>query len=182
MHIPITPCGLKNGAPCEVFATGETWKKLQRFAIRKRSVVPPHQAIKIGGLTFEAFPVEHSLIAPAVGYRVTCTGNSIFYVPDVVSIPELGRALSGVSVYVGDGATISRPLVRKRNTALIGHAPITVQLQWCKEESISRAFFTHCGSQIVTGDKKATTEKIRMLGRELSIDVQIADDGVEIVV
>jgi phosphoribosyl 1,2-cyclic phosphodiesterase len=174
--------GLKNGAPCKVFATRETWKTLQRFAIRKRSVVTPHQAIEIGDLTFEAFPVEHSLIAPAVGYRVTGTRSSIFYVPDVVSIPEPARALSGVSVYIGDGASITRPLMRKRDSVLIGHAPITVQLRWCKQESISRAFFTHCGSQIVAGDIKATAEKIRMLGRELDIEVQIAHDGLEIVI
>jgi hypothetical protein len=99
-----------------------------------------------------------------------------------VSIPELGRALSGVSVYIGDGATVTRPLVRKRDSALIGHAPITVQLQWCKQESVPRAIFTHCGSQIVTGDITATTEKVRMLGRELTIDVQLAHDGLEVVV
>jgi phosphoribosyl 1,2-cyclic phosphodiesterase len=171
---------LKNGAPCEVFATQESWKALQRFAIPKRSVVAPHQAIELGDLTFEASPVEHSLIAPAVGYRITGTSSSRFYVPDVVSIPELGRALSGVSVYIGDGATTTRPLVRKRNSALMGHAPITVQLQWCKQEGISRAFFTHCGSQTVTGNTKMTTEKIRTLGRELDINVRIAHDGLEI--
>jgi phosphoribosyl 1,2-cyclic phosphodiesterase len=174
--------GLKNGAPCEVSATEETWKTLQRFALPKRFVVAPQQAIRIGGLTFVAFPVEHSLVAPAVGYRITGTGSSIFYVPDVISIPEPARALSGVSVYIGDGATITRPLARKRDNALIGHAPIAVQLQWCKRESIPGAVFTHCGSQIVAGDIKATTEKIRMLGRELDIGVQIAHDGLEIVV
>jgi hypothetical protein len=104
------------------------------------------------------------------------------YVPDVVSIPELVHALSGVSVYIGDGATITRPLVRKRDSALIGHAPITAQLKWCREVGIGRAIFTHCGSQIVAGNTKATTDKVRTLGRELSIDVQIAYDGMKIVV
>src|SRR5437764_14501648 len=84
------------------------------------------KSIEIGDISLEAFPVEHSLIAPAAGYRITCAGNSIFYVPDVVSVCDQARALSGASVYIGDGASISRPLVRKRDGALIGHAPIKV--------------------------------------------------------
>jgi phosphoribosyl 1,2-cyclic phosphodiesterase len=174
--------GLKNAAPCEVFATRESWKKLRTFAIRNRSLVTPHKPIKIGDVTVEAFPVEHSLVAPAVGYRVTCTGRSIFYVPDVASVPELSRALSGISVYIGDGATVTRPLVRKRDGALIGHAPISVQLQWCEQENIGKAVFTHCGSQIVRGDKRAMKEKIRALGREVGIDTRIAYDGFEMTV
>lgn len=174
--------GLKNGALCEVFATDETWKRLENFAIRNRSLVRLHQPIKIDSLTFEAFPVEHSLIAPAVGYRVTSAGSSIFYVPDVASIPELARALKGVSVYIGDGATVTRPLVRKRDKALIGHAPITVQLQWCTQEGVRRAFFTHCGTQIVSDDERALAEKIHGLASELAVDARIAHDGLEIVV
>ena len=172
--------GLKNGAPCEVFATAETWEKLRNFGIRSRSVVPPHEPIKIGELTFQAFPVEHSLRAPAVGYRLASNNSSVFYVPDVASIPELEQVLSGVSVYIGDGATVRRSLIRQRAGALIGHAPITVQLQWCKQENVPRAFFTHCGSQIVNAGPKATAEEIRTLGHRLSIDAQIAHDGLEI--
>ena len=100
--------GLKNSAPCEVFCNGPRLGRSYRVKL---------------------YPVEHSLIAPAVGYRVTGAGHSIFYVPDVASIPEVARALSGIAMYIGDGATISRPLVRRRDSALIGYAPITTQLQ-----------------------------------------------------
>ena len=174
--------GLRNGAPCAVFASDETWRKLKGFAIQNRFAIRPHNPIEIDDLTLEAFPVEHSLIAPAVGYRITCAGNSIFYVPDVVSIPEQTRALAGVSLYVGDGATVTRPLVRKTGGASIGHAPIRVQLRWCKQEGVSRAIFTHCGLQIVTGGNRAMAEKIRELGREMAIEAHVAYDGLEIVV
>jgi phosphoribosyl 1,2-cyclic phosphodiesterase len=174
--------GLKHGAPCEVFATPETWKRLDNFPIQGRSLITPNQPVRMAGRLFEAVPVEHSLIAPAVGYRITSGSGSIFYVPDVASIPERAKALAGVSVYIGDAATITRPLVRKRGSLLIGHASIAVQLQWCKEESIRRAFFTHCGSQIVTGDAQATTEQIRTLGRQVGINAEIAYDGLEIAV
>jgi phosphoribosyl 1,2-cyclic phosphodiesterase len=98
--------GLKNGAPCEVFATRETWKKLQNFAIGDRSVVVPYRAITICGLSFEAFPVQHSLVAPAVGYRISSSGRSILYVPDVVSIRKPARALSGISLCRSVGSSL----------------------------------------------------------------------------
>lgn len=172
--------GLKNGAPCEVFATAETWSKLKNVLIRNRAVILPREPIEIGNLIFVAFPVEHSLIAPAVGYRITHSGNSIFYVPDVAAIPNQAQALSGVSLYIGDGATISRPLVRKRDGVQIGHASIKAQLDWCKQERIPRTIFTHCGSQIVSGDERIITEKVGVLGRELAIDARLAYDGLEI--
>lgn len=174
--------GVKNGAPCKVFATRETWKKLRSFAIRDRRLVTAYEPIEIGGLTFQAFPVEHSLVAPAVGYRVRCSGSSIFYVPDVASIIKPQRALAGTGIYIGDGATITRPLVRKRNGALIGHAPIRLQLQWCRREGVQRAVFTHCGTQIVSGDEAALAEKIHDLASGLAIDACIAHDGLEIAV
>ncbi len=55
---------LKNGAPCQIFATSETWKRLQPFAIQSRYLVLPRHAIEICGLTFEVFSVEHSVVAP----------------------------------------------------------------------------------------------------------------------
>ena len=53
---------------------------------------------EICGVTFEAFPVEHSIRAPAVGYRVTAIGKGcVFYVPDVVRIYDRSAALAGMS-------------------------------------------------------------------------------------
>jgi hypothetical protein len=68
----------------------------------------------IHDIVFEAFPVEHSLRAPAVGYRVTSGRTSISYVPDVVSIYEPHEALSSIRLYVGDGASLRRPIIRKK--------------------------------------------------------------------
>jgi hypothetical protein len=78
----------------------------------------------IHDIVFEAFPVEHSLRAPAVGYRVTAGRTSISYVPDVVSIYEPHEALSSIRLYVGDGASLRRPIIRKKGLSLIGHASV----------------------------------------------------------
>jgi phosphoribosyl 1,2-cyclic phosphodiesterase len=174
--------GLKNGAPCEVFATAETWQRLRNFAIPDRRVIAPREAFAIGRLAFEAFPVEHSILAPAVGYRVSGGGSVIFYSPDVASIPDCSRALCGALIYIGDGATVTRPLLRRRGATIIGHSPISVQLNWCAREGVSRAVFTHCGSQIVAADARRISARIADLGKALGIKARIAHDGPAITV
>jgi len=120
--------GLVLGTACPVYATAETWSLLHACPIVQRRDVKPRAPADLGGVAFEAFPVEHSLLAPAVGYRIAAGGRSLFYVPDVAAIPDAAAALRGVDLYVGDGATLTRPILRRRDGALIGHAPVRTQL------------------------------------------------------
>jgi len=129
--------GLKRGAPCSVYATPETWETIKSYPIHSRKVIQVRQPWHIHGITFEAFPVEHSLLAPAVGYRIAKADVSVFYVPDLVRIHERQQALSGIALYIGDGASITRPLIRRREDASIGHASIRDQLEWCREDAWS---------------------------------------------
>lgn len=73
-----------------------------------------------------AFPVQHSVRAPAVGFRVSAGNSAFFYLPDVAELPNASDVLRRVDVYIGDGATIRRSMVREKNGMLIGHAPITI--------------------------------------------------------
>jgi phosphoribosyl 1,2-cyclic phosphodiesterase len=174
--------GLRLGSPCPVFATAETWEVLERYPITERHTILPHRKLQIGGLAFEPFPVEHSLRAPTVGYRLEGGGFRLIYVPDVASITEVARVFDGVDIYIGDGASIARPLLRKRGNVLIGHAPITAQIEWCRREGISRAIFTHCGSQIVAGDEELALSRIRELGREHGVEAALAYDSFKVLV
>jgi phosphoribosyl 1,2-cyclic phosphodiesterase len=174
--------GLKKGVACPVYATRETWERLEDFQIDQRLVVEHREPIKVQGIDFEAFRVEHSARAPAVGYRISAGKAAIFYVPDVVYVYDCKEALSGVQVYVGDGATIVRSMVRQRDNTLIGHTPIRTQLDWCKKENVSKAIFTHCGSQIVKGDERKISAKIRQMGKKCGVDAGIAHDGMEVVI
>jgi len=180
--------GLKEGAPCAVYATEASWETMETFDIEGRRTMPEREAIQIladgnsEGITFEAFPVLHSTRAPAVGYRVTAGRVEIFYVPDVAWIEDREAALSGVRVYVGDGATIKRSMVRKPGDVIIGHVPIQTQLTWCKKLQVPRAIFTHLGSQVVEGDERTLGSEIRDLAEERNVDrVEIAHDGMEVV-
>jgi len=115
--------GLASGAPCPVYASAETWSLIARYKLDDCRVVEPRLPFAIGGVRFEAFPVQHSLRAPAVGYRVSAGHATFFYVPDLAAIPEQRAALRGIDLYVGDGATVVRSMVRVKDHSLIGHAP-----------------------------------------------------------
>lgn len=169
--------GLAQGAPCPVYATKATWDLIDRFPICERREMPTRRPVMIGGVRFRAWPVQHSVRAPAVGYRLSAAGRTLFYVPDVAGLPDATRALRAIDIYIGDGATIKRSMVRRRGRTLIGHAAIVTQLGWCQKAGVRRAIFTHCGSQIVRGDARQLDALVRCLGREHGIEVRLARDG-----
>jgi phosphoribosyl 1,2-cyclic phosphodiesterase len=169
--------GLARGAACPIYATEQTFTLIDRFPLVDRHIVEPRHPFRIGTVSFEAFSVEHSLRAPAVGYRIRCARVAVFYVPDLASIRERNEALCGVALYIGDGATITRSMVRERNHEAIGHAPVFEQLAWCREEGVKYAIFTHCGSEIVRSDARVARARIRELGLKQGVDARVADDG-----
>lgn len=173
--------GLKEGAPCPVYAMEFAWRDMSGYPLDDRHVVQPRQPFAIGGITFEAFPVAHSTRCPAVGYRVTAGKSAIFYVPDVVFIEDRQPALQGVAFYIGDGATIDRSFVRKRGDALIGHAPVRTQLGWCEKEGVRQVIITHCGSEIVR-DHADAERRIKDLATKRNLSARLAYDGMQVVV
>lgn len=168
--------GLKQGAPCPVCATEKTWQELKHYPIKDRHVIKERTPKKLCGIIFEAFPVEHSILSPAVGYSVSAGRACIFYAPDLIFIHERSAALKGVRIYIDDGATVTQSFIRKRGKALIGHSPVRTQLTWCEKEGVPRAIITHCGSEIVTGDERGISAKIRAMAAERRVDVRIAYD------
>jgi len=172
--------GLKNGAPCPVHAPQKTWRTLRDCAVEDRHLIKERTPTKICGITFEAFPVEHSILAPAVGYRVSAGRARIFYAPDLVYIHDRGPALKDIQIYIGDGATLTRSFIRRRGKTLIGHAPIRTQLTWCEKEGVPRAIITHCGSEIVNGDERRLSAKLRAMADERGVEARIAYDGMEL--
>jgi hypothetical protein len=74
-----------------------------------------------------------------------------------------------IDLYIGDGATITRLILRNHAGVLIGHVQIGAQLGWCSEEQVRTAIFTHCGSQIVGGDERVLGALVRRLGQERQV-------------
>jgi len=172
--------GLRKGVSCPVYATAQTWDLIERYPIADRHRIRIGRSLRVGAIALEAFAVEHSVRAPAVGFRLTVGKASLFYVPDVVFIRNRRRALNGIELYIGDGARLDRPLLRRRDHHSIGHAPIREQLDWCREASIPRAVFTHCGSEIVRADLRLVNAHVRRLGRERGVVAGIASDGMKL--
>jgi phosphoribosyl 1,2-cyclic phosphodiesterase len=172
--------GLKDGAPCPVYASAASWWLMKEYPIQKRHVMQPRKRVTIAGVTFEMFPVVHSLLAPGVGYRITAGTTSIFCVHDLIAIDDRAAALKNIKLYIGDGATVTRPMVRRKGNKLFGHTTIRAQLGWCQKEGVPRALFTHCGSQIVKADGRRMAAYVRKLGAERGVEAVIAYDGMEI--
>lgn len=163
-----------------MYAPQKTWRELQLYPIKDRHLIEERTRTKICGISFEAFPVEHSILSPAIGYRVSAGRACIFCAPDLIFIHDRSAALKGVQVYIGDGATITRTFIRRRGKALIGHSAVRTQLTWCQKEGVPRAIITHCGSEIVTGNEREISAKLRAIGCERGVDVHIAYDGMEV--
>jgi len=172
---------LKGGAPCPVYATEESWRGMAGYPIAERRVVAPRDAIDIAGLVFEAFALDHSVRAPAVGYRVSAGGHSLFYAPDVVAIRDRAGALAGVDLYIGDGSAMTRPIVRRHGNAEFGHTTVRAQLDWCGEAGVRRAVFTHCGKEIMAADERGLGATLRVMARERGVTARFAYDGLEMV-
>jgi phosphoribosyl 1,2-cyclic phosphodiesterase len=169
--------GLAGGAPCPVYATKATLRLLARWPLKSWGELPMRTPVLIGGFVVECCPVQHSLNAPAVGFRISADDACFFYVPDVAALIDVRRTLRGVDLYVGDGATLKRSLVRRRGTAVIGHTSIQVQLAWCRIAGVSRAVFTHCGSGIVRLPPGRAEGVVDALGRGSGVHARLAYDG-----
>jgi phosphoribosyl 1,2-cyclic phosphodiesterase len=175
--------GLEDGAPAPVWATAVAWEDMAAYDIPAddRRTVEPRTPFTIRDITLEAFPVEHSIRAPAVGYRITAGRVTVWYGPDLVYIHDRDEALAGCSLYIGDGATMTESFVRRRGDALIGHAPVRTQLTWCRKEDVPRAVISHCGREIVEGDERTLAAELRAMAEERNVVAELAYDGFELV-
>jgi phosphoribosyl 1,2-cyclic phosphodiesterase len=172
---------LSSKTPCPVFTTPESWQLIKNYHIEECRLVIPGDPVDLDGIIIEAFEVIHSLNAPAVGYRISDGEHTIFYVPDVVKIKKEKKALENIDLYIGDGAIIKRTLlVRKRDSTLIGHAPVVAQLQWCKKNKVPRMIVTHCGTEITGMDPREADTIIHELGNQARVITMIAYDGLKI--
>ena len=169
--------GLKRGAPCPVYATAATWRVMARWPVGVRCELPLQRPVMMGGFVVEAWPVQHSLNAPAVGFKVSTRDGCLFYAPDVAALDHPRQALHNVDLYVGDGAVLVRSLVRSRGRVVIGHASVETQLDWCTSGGVARAIFTHCGSGIVRSAPGDVEAVVRSLGRLRGVDARLAHDG-----
>lgn len=176
--------GINPQIPCEVHASEESWKIMEALCIPShlKRIARDQQDITIGPFTITPHAIIHSIRAPAMSYRITAGGKTIYYAGDVVHIPDRSVWLSGVDMYIGDGASIYRSMIRKKGDALFGHASIVRQLGWCNKSGVKHALFTHCGTQIISTDGRSIRAICSALSKSTGVQVTIVHDNQQIVV
>jgi hypothetical protein len=95
-------------------------------------------------------------------------------------LPDPVAVLRDVDLYVGDGATLDLPLIRRRGTVRIGHATIATQLGWCAAAGVKQAVFTHCGSRIVRADSREAAAALKAMADKYGVGARFAHDGLRL--
>ncbi len=140
---------LEEGTDVPVYVSVQSYELLKHYPVKRFRVFHPDEELRIGPFRVRPYEVVHSIRAPAVGFRVRAGGTTIVYNPDIISIVRERSVLAGVDIYIGDGASLTHPIVRRRDDVLFGHTTVRAQLNWCKRYAIRRAYIVHCGKQLV---------------------------------
>jgi len=153
----------------KIYLTREA-KRVSKFK-KNFVLIKLNKWFKVGPFKIMAYRVVHSLIAPAVGFKIKC-GKTLVYNPDLI-VMKKKSVLRNVDLYIGDGSSVRANLVRRKNGKLFGHCRMKTQINWCKKYGIKKVIFTHFGKEALRmGDKKLEKE----LGGE-GYSVKIAYDG-----
>ncbi len=175
--------GLEESTPVPVYASAVTHQITTDLPVEQRVVLEPGRAFRVGPLKLTAFPVVHSVRCPGVAARIETPEGVIVYSGDVVSIEDAASALTGASLYVGDGSTLKGSLVRRHQSGvLIGHTTVRAQLGWLGKYEVPRAIFSHFGKGPIEMGEKALRDALRQLAAEKApnCEVSAARDGLEL--
>ncbi|MHC1572074.1 MAG: MBL fold metallo-hydrolase, partial [Methanosarcinales archaeon] len=162
-----------------VFVERGTELLYRKYQIRHLETFEPWKEFKVDGVSILPVRVHHSVKVRTVGFKVVVDRWSFGYFPDVLSIEKMDEVLRDLDLYIGDGASISRSLVRRNEKydEPFGHASMKIQLQWAKTYKIPHVVFTHFGKEAVElGDANLLKRLLAWAG---DVDVSIAKDGME---
>ena len=165
-----------------LYTTQETWSIFKKPLLTAH-VIRPYEPFLIGSLLIEVIPVYHSLRAPAVGYKIRGGNHTLVYIPDAVGLIDPHKVLNDIDPFIGDGALVKRTLLKRTKQGVpVGHWPIREQLALSARYNVPRALFTHCGTELVTGDEVEHEKLINQMGKELGLKAGIAFDGMQLTI
>lgn len=178
--------GLAEGTDAPVLASEDTHRLVAEYPLASRVVLPPETPAEIGPFRVTAYPVVHSIRCPGIAARIETPEGVVVYSGDVVSFESAeaaARALGGADTYVGDGSTLTRPIVRRHKSGvLIGHTTVRAQLGWLAKAGVRRAVFSHFGEGPIAMGDRDLARAIEGLAREKApgCEVLVARDGATI--
>ena len=117
-----------------VFMSKETSDRLpeNKFPLKNRRIVKDN--FKFDSIKAREISISHSTKAPMSGLIIETDEGKIGYFPDVLDIPDKS-ILKGLSIYIGDGSSLTRDIVRTIKRKKVGHASIASQMTWCQGEN-----------------------------------------------
>lgn len=151
---------LEEGTDVPVYVSEASYQLLKHYPVKRFRVFAAGEELRLGPFRVRPYEVVHSIRAPAVVFRVRAGAMNLVYNPDIISIVHERSVLSGADVYIGDGSSLTRPIIRRRGDALFGHTTVRAQLNWCKRYGIRRAYIVHCGKQLVQMEPALLQERI----------------------
>jgi ribonuclease BN (tRNA processing enzyme) len=177
--------GLAEGTDRPVHASAVTHEITRDLPIAKRIVLEPGRRVSAGPFALTVFPVVHSIRCPGVAVRIESGKRAIVYSGDVIAFETSAseaEALSGCSLYVGDGSTLKGSLVRRHvSGTLVGHTTVRAQLAWLARREVPRALFSHFGKGPIEMGDAALAEALDAIRHEKAPNcaVEAARDGAE---
>jgi len=154
--------------------------KKEDYQFEEERSYSPRRAFSIGPFRILAVPVLHSLYAPNVALFIEAEGKKLCYASDVLSISKEDREryLAGCDFYVGDGSTLTRDLVRRKDDDPYGHSSVRKQLAWLRDAGVKNAIFTHFGKEAVLLGDEELEKRFSDWKEEFGLDsLQITKDG-----
>lgn len=172
--------GLREGTQVPVYASAITHEITAEMPIAERIVLEPGRRVRVGPFRLTAFPVVHSIRCPGVAARLEVSGRVVVYSGDIVAFSAPAEALADAWLYVGDGSTLTRSLVRRHPSGtLIGHTTVRAQLGWLAKAGVPRAVFSHFGAGPIGLGDEGLASALSSLAAERApaCEVRPARDG-----
>lgn len=103
------------------------------------------------------------------GLVIETDEGKIGYFPDASDIPDKS-ILEGLSIYIGDGSSLTKDIVKNVKKKKIGHKSMITQL---KQTPTTKIIFTNFGEEAIEMKHEELVEKISELGEKFCPDVSV---------
>ena len=165
-----------------VYMTGVTDGLLDRGKYPfNRVVVDPSKWVEAGGVLIKFIPVSHSIKVPTSVIQFNVGGIGILVATAVLSIPERESILGATNLYIGDGTTLEKDMVRQQKGSGLayGHSSIRRQLRWLTKSPVQLAIFTHFGTEAIEMGDDELKAQVETLAVDTGYDgaALLAQDG-----
>lgn len=140
--------GITSSIKAKVIAPREIADELEKKKDIKVIKIEKNRVYDINGFKVKAIEIAHSPKYKTFAYLIKSEGKNILVAPDVLNIKK--KYLKNIDVYIGDGATLEKPIVRKTEKGPFGHTSIINQIKKVKKYSPNAILiFSHLGQDVI---------------------------------